>query len=190
MMFDAHLMLTGASDGESILNGAFVLGEYTPVRVSGTLGLHYRESSFGFDKDSMEMHGLRYYAYGDYKLSGQQDTLNLTLPTFIRVGENGGWLAMGDEELWLKDEELAHDLFMICLQRVWDSEWMPYGWYWDSSCAFHGSSGELNASGSLETVLPPQLVDEKIVVRLVALAYSADLDCGVLVDHVVEQEIP
>jgi hypothetical protein len=188
-MFDARLLLTGASDGESIINGNFVLGDYAPARVSSTLGLHYRESSFGFDKDSMEQHALNYYAYGDYMLPEQQGTLNLTLPVFIRVGEDGGWLAMGDEGFWLTDQQLAHDLFMICLQAVWDAEWFPYGWYWDSSGAFYGSSGELSANGSLETSLPQHLVDDKIVVRIVALAYSLDLDRGVMVSQISEHEI-
>jgi hypothetical protein len=188
-MFDAHLLLTDASDGESIIDGSFVLGDYTPVKVSGTLGLQYRESSFGFDKDSIEQHALSYYAYGDYMLPKQQRILNLTLPAFIRVGEDGGWLAMGDEEFWLTDQQLAHDLFMICLQAIWDSEWIPYGWYWDSSCAFYGASGELSASGILETSLPLHLVDDKIVVRIVALAYSLDLDRGVMVEQITEHEI-
>jgi hypothetical protein len=188
-MFDAHLMLTSASVGESIINGSFVLGDYSPVRISGTMGLSYRESSFGFDKDSMESHNLRYYAYGDYTLSNQQSILNLTLPAFIRVGENGGWLAMGDKEFWLKDEQLAHDLFMICLQRVWDAEWIPYGWYWDSGCAFHNSCGELIVDNSLETSLPSHVVDNRIVVRIIAIAHSSDLGRGVIVEQIAEHEI-
>jgi hypothetical protein len=188
-MFDAHLMLTNASDGESIINGSFVLGDYSPVRISGTMGLSYRESSFGFDKDSMERHNLSYYAYGDYTLSNQQSILNLTLPAFIRVGEDGGWLAVGDKEFWLKDEQLAHDLFMICLQAVWDSEWIPYGWYWDSGCAFHNSCGELRVENSLETSLPSHIVDDKIVVRIIAIAHSSDLDRGVIVEHIAEHKI-
>jgi hypothetical protein len=186
-MFDAHLMLTSASDGKSIINGSFVLGDYSPVRISGTMGLSYRESSFGFDKDSMEKHNLRYYAYGDYKLSNQQGILNLTLPAFIRVGEDGGWLAMGDEEFWLEDEQLAHDLFLICMQAVWDSEWIPYGWYWDSGSTFHNSCGELRVDNSLETSLPSHIVDDEIVVRIIAIAYSSDLDRGIIVEQMAEQ---
>jgi hypothetical protein len=187
-MFDAHLMLTSASDGKSIINGSFVLGDYNPVRISGTMGLSYRESSFGFDRDSMESHNLGYYAYGDYTLSNQQSILNLTLPAFIRVGEDGGWLAMGDKEFWLNDEQLAHDLFMICLQRVWDSEWIPYGWYWDSGCAFHNSCGELIVDNSLKTSLPSHLVDNRIVVRIIAIAHSSDLGRGVIVEQIAEHE--
>jgi hypothetical protein len=187
--FDAHILLTNASNGESIINGSFVLGDYSPVRISGTMGLSYREASFGFDKDTIQRNGLSYYAYGDYSLPYEQGNLNLTLPAFIQVGEEGGWLAMGDEEFWLKDEQFAHDLFMIHLQAVWDSEWIPHGWYWDSGCTFQESYGTLRVDSFLETLLPSNVVDDKIVVRVIAIAYSSDLDIGIMAEQVVEQEI-
>ena len=163
-MFDAHLLLTEASNEGSIINGSFVLGAYSAVRISGTLGLSDSESSFGFDKDDMERHRLRYYGYGDYNLSSNQVNVNLTLPVFIRVAEDGGWLAMGDGNSGLSSEQLAHDLFIIYLQSIWDSEWVPYGWYWDSASTFDLFGGELTVSNSLETSIPTSIVGDKIVV--------------------------
>lgn len=189
-LFDAHLFLTDASGNESIMNGSFTIGDYTPIRISGALGLPYREASYGFDKDAMERYGLEYYAYGDYELDHQDGMLNLTLPVFIRVGE-GGWLAMGDEELWLGEEQLAHDLFMIYMQAVWDSEWIPYGWYWDSGSAYHDSPGVLRVNESLRTELvPSNLIEDEIVVKLVGIAYSQDLEKGILVEQRIDYEIP
>jgi hypothetical protein len=189
--FDAHLFLTAASGKESIINGSFMLGNYTPVRISGALGLSYREASFGFDKDALERYGLEYYAYGDYKLPYGQGSRNLTLPIFIRVGV-GGWLAMGDEEFWLSDEQLAHDLFLIYVQAVWDSKWIPYGWYWDSGSVFHANPyGVIRTEGRLETdLIPARLIGGKVVVRVVGVAYSSDLDGGFLIEHVEERSLP
>jgi hypothetical protein len=188
--FDAHLFLTDAWGEESIIKGGVMLGEYAPTRISSTLGLSYREASFGFDRDAMEGYGLQYYSYGDYELPYEHGNLNLTLPVFIRVGE-GGWLAMGDEELWLSGEQLARDLFLICLQAVWDSEWIPYGWYWDSGCAFHECSGVMRADGGLETeLIPPGIIDGEFIIRIVGIASSPDLRIGVLVDRILEYEVP
>jgi len=188
-MFDAHLLLTEASNEGSIINGSFVLGNYSSVRISGTMGLSHSESSFGFDKDAMERHGLRYYGYGDYNLSYNQASLNLTLPVFIRVGEDGGWLAMGHGESGLNSEQLAHDLFMIYLQSIWDSEWIPYGWYWDSVSTFDLFGGEFIVNSSLETSLPSKIVGDKIVVRLIAITYSSELDSGMILEQIAEHEI-
>jgi len=188
--FDAHLFLTDASGEESIINGGFMLGDYTPVRISSTLGLSYREASFGLDKDAMEGYGLQYYAYGDYELPYERYSLNLTLPAFIRVGE-GGWLAMGDEGYWLSDEQLAHDLFLIYVQAVWESKWIPYGWYWDSGCAFNNSYGVMRADGSLETeLIPSDIVGNHISIRFICIAFSSDLGRGVLVEREVEYKVP
>jgi hypothetical protein len=187
--FDTHLFLTNASGEESIIKGSFTLGDYTPVRASDTLGLSYRDESFGFDKDAMERYNLQYYAYGDYRLSCEQGNLSLTLPVFIRVGE-GGWLAMGDRELCLGDEQLAHDLFMIYVQGVWNSKWIPYGWYWDSGCALHSCGGILTANGTLETeLIPSDIVGGKLTVRVIAIARSSDLDSGIVLEQTIEYEI-
>ena len=115
--------------------------------------------------------------------------MNLTLPVFIRVGE-GGWLAMGDEEFWLTDEKFAHDLFSIYMQDIWDSQWIPYGWYWDSGSAFHNCSGILNTGGTLETeIIPSNIVNEKLVIRIIGIAYSSDLGKGITVEHITEKQI-
>jgi hypothetical protein len=188
--FDAHRFLTNASREESIINGGFTLGGYTPVRASDTLGLSYRDELFGFDKDAMERYYLQYYAYGDYRLPYEQGNLNLTLPVFIRVHE-GGWLAMGDRGFYLGDEQFAHDLFMVYMQGVWNSEWIPYGWYWDSGCTFHNCCGTLLANGTLETELvPSDIVGGGLVVRVVAIAYSSDLDSGIVLEQTTWCWIP
>jgi hypothetical protein len=172
--FDSHLILTDAAYGENIVNGNFIIGEYSPVRISCTLGLAYRESAFAFDKNSMERHGLQYYAYGDYKLQCKTKYLNLTLPLFIRVG-CGGWLSMGDAEYWLKDEELAHDLFMIYVQAVWDSKWIPYGWYWDNDAKFYNDPIAIPQTVLMETELMPlKILGDRIVVRFVGIAYFSN----------------
>lgn len=188
--FDAQVFLTNASSEESIINGSLVLGNYYPPRISGSLGLSYREASLGFDRDAMKRNGLQYYVYGDYKLPLDGATLNLSLPVFIRVGK-GGWLAMGDEELWLSDGQLAHDLFLICLQAVWGSDWGPNGWNWDSCAAFHQSSGILSVNGSLITEsIPLELSGSQVVIRVVCLGYSQDLNKGVIVEKLFEYRIP
>lgn len=188
--FDAHLFLTDASGEESIINGNFMLGNYTPARISSTLGLSYREASFGFDKDAMEGYGLQYYAYGDYEPPYERYSLNLTLPAFIRVGE-GGWLAMGDGGYWLSDDQLAHDLFLIYVQAVWESEWIPYGWYWDSGSAFNKGYGVMWVDGSLETeLIPSDIVGNEIFIRFICIAFSSDLSRGVLVERGVEYKVP
>jgi hypothetical protein len=189
-LFDAHLFLTDAVNEGSIINGSFVLGNYSAVRLSSTMGLSYSRSSFGFDKDAMERHALHYYGYGDYSLPYNEVSVNLTLPVFIRVGEGGGWLAMGDGESGLSKETLAHDLFMIYLQSIWDSEWVPYGWYWDSANAFDLFGGELTVSNKLDTSIPSKVVGDKLVVRIVAIAYSEDLESGMILDQVAEQDVP
>jgi hypothetical protein len=187
--FDTHLFLTNASGEENILKGSFTLGDYTPIRASDTLGLSYRDESVGFDKDAMERYNLEYYAYGDYKLHHEQGDLKLTLPAFIRVGK-GGWLAMGDREFCLSDEQLAHDLFTLYMQGIWNSKWIPYGWYWDSGGVFHNCCGTLLANGTLETeLIPAGIVGDELVVRVIAIAYSPDLDSGIVFEQITEHEI-
>ncbi|MEM2507103.1 MAG: hypothetical protein QXF61_08700 [Nitrososphaeria archaeon] len=185
-LFDAHYFLTDAYGDKSIINGFFVLGNYTPVRVSCSMGLHYRESDFGFDKDAMENYGLQFYCYGDYKLYFMGGVLNLSMPVFFRVGM-GGWLAMGDDNYWLSNYEFAHDLFMIFLQKVWDSEWVPYGWYWDNGCSFYSGYGSLQAEGTLETeFIPFGIVGNKLFLRVVCIAYCDDFEAGLLFCHIIE----
>jgi hypothetical protein len=187
-MLDSHRFLTDAEGNESIMKGIFTIGNYAPVRMSGTLGLPYRDASFGFDKNEMEKHGLEYYAYGDYALNLEGETRNLTLPVFIRTG-TGGWLSMGDEEKWLKDEQLAHDIFLIYLQAPWDSEWVPYGWYWDSGSTYYSSFGSLMANGTIETeFIPTKIIGEKLVFRLVGVSDSLELGRGVLIKKTFELE--
>jgi hypothetical protein len=189
VMFDANHFLTEATNGESIINGSFVLGNYSAVRISGTMGLSVSRSSFGFDKNAMERHALHYYGYGDYNLTYNDANLNLTLPVFIQVSEDGGWLAMGDDKSGLDSEQLAHDLFLIYLQSIWDSNWIPYGWYWDSASTFKSYGGEFNVTNNLATSIPTKILGDTIVVRLVAIAYSSELDKGLLAEQTVEYEI-
>ena len=187
--FDAHKFFTDASGNESIIKGNFVIGNYTGVRISGTLGILKREASFGFDKEILEKYGLKYYAYGDYTLDYNGKKMNFTLPVFIRVGE-GGWLVMGDEEYWLTDEQIAHELFLILLQSIWDSEWMPYGWYWDSGSDHYINSGILNVTENVETeYFSPNIINKQIIIRLIAVTYSYDLKKGMIIEESIVYEI-
>jgi len=184
--FDIHLFFTNASGIEPIVKDVpFIHCDYTPVRISGTLGLSYVDTSIGFDKDAIERHGLEYYAYGEFRpFSGV--ALILPFPIFIRVGK-GGLLAMGDEQLWLNDEQLAHDLFMIYLQAVWDSEWIPYGWYWDNGCTFYSCHGIIKKEDKLESeLIPSNIVGDKLFVRIVGIAYSSDLNTGIVVEKIMK----
>lgn len=186
---DTHQFLTDASGKEPIIKGGFTLGDYNPGRISGTLGLPYIDGSFGFDKNAMEQHGLQYYAYGDYQLSYEQDQLNLTLPVFIQV-DQGGWLAMTNKGYWLTDEQVSRSLFLIYMQSVWNSEWIPYGWYWDSGGATYNCSGILEVNGTKETeVIPTDIIGDKIVVRMIGVARSTDLNMGTKVEQMVEYEL-
>lgn len=188
-LLDAHLILTGVNDTESILGGSMFIGAYSPTRITGTLGLNYRESNLAFDKNSLENYGLNYYGYGDYKVLTENVVLNLTLPVFIRVGK-GGWLSLGDEEGWLKPEEVAHDILMLIIHSVWDSDWIPYGWYWDSGTIYHQSGGIIKVNETVETeLIPKHLIKDKIVIRLVGLAFSEDLKIGIRVEEIVEHSI-
>jgi hypothetical protein len=188
-LLDAHLFLTDASGTRPILGGSMVIGDYSPTRITGTLGLSYRESSMALDRDAMEGYGLSYYSYGEYRLSAASPPVNLTLPAFVRVGR-GGWLPLGDDEAWLKPEELAHDLLMIALHSVWDSEWIPYGWHWDSGTAHYKTGGMLEASGRIETApIPSHLLRGNIVVRVLGLAYSEDLGLGVKIEWKANYEL-
>jgi hypothetical protein len=139
----------------------------------------------------MGIDGLTYYAYGDYRLSKLQGNLNLTLPVFIKVGL-GGWLAMGDEEYWLQDQSLAHDLFMIYLQSVWDSSWIPFGWYWDSGGAFvKNDYGIIKMNGTLETeAIPSALLDNGITIRIIAVSQSTELNKGIVVERSFQYNLP
>ncbi|MBS7605601.1 MAG: hypothetical protein QXJ19_04325 [Candidatus Bathyarchaeia archaeon] len=188
-LLDAHIMLTDANGIESILGGSMFIGDYSPTRITGTLGLNYRESKMAFNKNSLENYGLNYYGYGDYKITAENIVLNLTLPVFIRVGR-GGWLSLGDEEDWLKPEEIAHDILMLMVHAVWDSDWIPYGWYWDSGTTYYRSGGIINVNGTVETeLIPKNLMKDKIVIRLVGLAFSEDLKIGMRIEEIVEYSI-
>lgn len=186
---DAHLFLTSVNGKESIIKGAGFLGDYSPVRISGSLGLSYREESYAFDKSALENYELSYYAYGEYKLNLGGKNLNLVLPVFIRVGK-GGWLAMGDRDFWLSNEQLSHDLSLILLHSVWNSDWVPYGWYWDSGTSFHSGGGLIRARGSLETeMIPLNIIGEKLSIRVLCIAYSRDLERGIIVERVFEHQV-
>lgn len=187
--FDVHLFLTNASNKDTIVkNLASSPTDYFPVRISCTLGISHLEASLWFDKDTMDKHRLEYYAYGDYK-PRYGDPLNLAQPVFIRVGK-GGWLAIGDEGLWLNDEQLAHDLFMVCLQAIWNSNWIPYGWYWDNCCAFYSCRGLLKVEDYLETeLIPLNIINEKVLLRIIGIAYSSDLNTGIIVERTMEKTI-
>ncbi|MEM2842231.1 MAG: hypothetical protein QW201_02910 [Thermoproteota archaeon] len=188
--FDAHLFLTPSSNNGGIIRGSFTLGRYSPTRISGSLGLSYREEAFAFDRDSLEKNGLDYYAYGDYTLSTRSGSLNLSLPVFIKVGR-GGWLAMGDENYWLSDEQFSHDLFQIYLQSVWDSKWIPYGWYWDSGSEFKRGAGIIRVERMVESeLIPLKIVGERITLRVLGVAISTDLNIGVVVERIVEYKVP
>lgn len=181
--YDTHEFLTDASGNMSLIKGGFTLGNYTPSRISDSLGLAYRETPFGFDEDVMGGYGLKFYSYGNYKLYWS----NLALPVFIRVGR-GGWLAMDDSDYWLSDETLAHDLFMIYQQAIWDAEWVPFGWYYDSGTVFHRyQQGKATLSGNVESEsIKLNLVDGKIVLRVLGIAYSSQQQRGLVAERILE----
>lgn len=188
-LFDLHEILIGVSGSEPIVNGRMFIGDYSPTRVSCTLGLSYRESRFALDKDAMDRYGLRYYAYGDYKLKSASGILNLTLPVFVEVGR-GGWIAISDDSYWFTDEEIAHDLFMMLLHRVWDSGWIPYGWYWDSGTTFHTYNGFIRVEDTLETEwIPLNIVEDTLIVRIIAVAYCEDPTLGIIQDRIIELKL-
>ena len=96
---------------------------------------------------------------------------------------------MDDSEYWLSDETLAHDLFLIYQQAIWDAEWVPFGWYYDAGTVFYRyTQGKATLSGSLETESIPAIVlDRKIVVRVLGIAYSEQQQEGVVVEKIVEE---
>ncbi len=105
-----------------------------------------------------------------------QGNLNLTLPVFIKVG-SGGWLTMGDDEYYLSDQSLAHDfLHVLYLQSVWDSSWIPFGWYWDSGGTFVTNNyGIIKLNGTLETeAIPSALLGNGITIRIIAVSRSVE----------------
>ncbi|MGD0329721.1 MAG: hypothetical protein ABSB40_04640 [Nitrososphaeria archaeon] len=189
--FDADKFLTNSSGKASIIKGDYMMSDYNPVRIDGTLGLSYRDSYSKFDKDAMAIDGLEYYAYGDYSMPKSQGNLNLTLPVFIKVG-SGGWLAMGDDEYYLLDQSLAHDFFMLYLQSVWDSSWIPFGLYWDSGGTFVTNNyGIIKMNGTLETeAIPSALLDNGITIRIIAVAQSTELNKGVVVEQTSQYNLP
>jgi hypothetical protein len=188
--FDAHMFFTDASGEESIINGSFTIGKYNPSRISGSLGLSFREGSFGFDRDAMNRYNIQYYDYGDYQLASNGENLNLAIPVFIKVGE-GGWLAMGDEEFWLSDEQIAHDLFLIYMQSIWDSRWISHGWYYDSGSAFHSSlSSVMSVEGELETEkIPKGMIGDTLSIRVVGIIYSSDIGKGSIKEMLIKQKL-
>lgn len=186
---DAHLFLTSAQGDENVIKGAGFLGNYSPVRLSGTLGLSYREEAYAFDRVALESYGLSYYAYGEYKLAIRGGNLTLVIPTFIRVGR-GGWLAMGDLGFWLDEERMSHDLFMMILHSIWDADWVPYGWYWDNGAGFHSGGGVIRAIGHLETEkIPMDIVGEELYIRIIGVAYSEDLGRGVIQERFLKYRV-
>jgi hypothetical protein len=188
--FDIHEFFTDASGDESIIKGNFMIGSYTGVRISGTLGIEGREASFGFDKEALERYNLKYYAYGDYTLHFDGKKMTLILPVFIRVGE-GGLLFVGDEEYWLTDEQIARELFFIYLQSIWDSVWIPYGWYWDSGSDHYICAGKLRINERVETEqFPTYLINKQVLIRVVAVAYSNDLKKGGISEEEIVYYVP
>lgn len=181
--FDTHEYLTEASGNKSIIKGGFTLGNYTSSRISAGLGLEYRETPYGFDEDAVRGYGLQFYSYGNYKLQGS----NLSLPVFIRVGK-GGWLAMDDSEYWLSDRTLAHDFFMIYEHAVWDSEWIPLGWYDDSGTTYsrYKQVETTTLSGNIATeAIPIAEAADKVILRVLGIAYSNQQQEGALTERIL-----
>ncbi|MEM4577171.1 MAG: hypothetical protein QW701_07020 [Candidatus Nezhaarchaeales archaeon] len=188
-LVDVQEFLAGSSSREPILRSALhAYFTYSPTRISGTLGLSMLEAYSMFDGNALERQGLKYYAYGDYTLP-LEPGLNLAMPIFIRVGR-GGWLAMADESLQLSEGQLAHDLFLVWVHAVWNSEWIPYGWYWDSGCSFYSSSGGLiKASGMLESeAIPLGAANYLLVLRVVGIASCSDTNSGLIIEELMSYE--
>ncbi|MEM2094296.1 MAG: hypothetical protein QXI32_03250 [Candidatus Bathyarchaeia archaeon] len=181
--FDTHEFLTTASGPKTIIEGGFILGKYSPTRLSDSLGLAYRETPYGFDEDSMTRYGIEFYSYGNYELDG----VHMRLPVFIRVGQ-GGWLAMDDSRYWLSDETLAHDLFMIYQQAIWDAEWVQSGWYYDSGTSYFShieASATLGGSVNTERI-PYDLLNGKVAARVVGIAYSNRNKKGIVMEKILQ----
>jgi hypothetical protein len=174
-----NMFLPISSPGEKIINSNFHLSEYFPSRISKTLGLSKRIEPFGYDKNIIEKNGIDYYAYCDYKVYLNEGILNLTLPVFIPVGE-GGWLDLGDEEHIMDKEQIAHDLLMLYFHSIWDSEWIPYGWYWDSGSSVYSSTGKININGNINSEnIPSNIINDKLCLKIITYAYNNDLNKGV-----------
>jgi hypothetical protein len=177
------------SSEKNIINNNFQLTEYSPSRISQTLGLSRRIEKYGYDKNAIEKNGINYYAYGDYVLYNYGVTYNLTLPVFIPIGE-GGWLDVGDENHNMDKEQLAHELFMLYLQSIWDSDWIPYGWYWDSGSSIYNSTGKLSLNGNLSSEnIPSNILNKKISFKIIAFAYNSDLDKMVVTNQILKDFI-
>ncbi|MCP8311983.1 MAG: hypothetical protein L6M37_03405 [Candidatus Methylarchaceae archaeon HK02M1] len=171
---DASFFLTSGGEESELFRGNFGIGDYTPTRITSSLGIERWWSLQAFDKDSMTNEGIEFYSYGDYNLPYQGDLYNLTLPAFIRVGD-GGWLALGDDYNQMSDEKVIHDLMMILLHAPWDSIWIPYGWYWDNSAKFYQTQGaEFCVDGTLNTEGIPSHIIDRLTVRVLAIAYNSD----------------
>lgn len=189
--FDAERFLTDANltatpYEKMIKGGKYMYGSYSSVRISDTLGLSNRQTSFYFDKDVLRRYNISYYGYGDYSLPSEKGFLNLTLPAYLKVGE-GGWLAMDDDELSISDNDLAHDLFLIFMQAPWNSMWIPYGWYWDSCGNFTVNPyGMIRSGGILETeAMPFDLFQDKITIRIVCIARSRETGKGIITEQMI-----
>ena len=185
---DASFFLTSVGMESELIIGNFGIGDYTPTRITSSLGITRWWSLQGFDKDSMINEGLEFYSYGDYNLLYLKVERNLTLPVFIKVGK-GGWLALGDDYNQLSDEIVIHDLIMILLHATWNSNWIPYGWYWDSSANFHQTQGGLfSVNGNLNTEEIPRHIIDGLKVRILVIAYNSDYNKISLLEELIYLE--
>ena len=183
---DASFFLTTGGVESELLKGNFGIGDFTPTRITSSLGITNWWSLQGFDKDNIAQEGIDFYGYGDYNLLYQGVMYNLTLPAFINVGE-GGWLALGDDYNQMSDEKVIHDLIMLLLHAPWDSEWIPYGFYWDNSSNFYQTqSGKYEINEVLSTEgIPSSLVDG-VSVRILLIAYNSDYNEILIQENLID----
>ncbi|MEM2425135.1 MAG: hypothetical protein QXM00_11810, partial [Candidatus Bathyarchaeia archaeon] len=63
-------------------------------------------------------------------------------------------------------------------------------WYWDSGTTYYRSGGIININGTIETeLISKNLIKDRIVIRLVALAFSKDLRIGIRIEEIIEHNI-
>ena len=183
---DAGYFLTPGGNESNLLLGNFGIGDYTPTRITSTLGISRWWSMQGFNKDELFNEGIEFYGYGDYNLKYQGDMYWLTVPAFIKTGE-GGWLALGDDYNQMSDEIVIHDLIMIFLHSPWDSNWISSGWYWDSGANFHQSMGGIfHHNGTLTTEWIPGNLFDEVVIRIIIIAYNSDYSSIIFQERVIQ----
>ena len=168
---DSYIYFTDAN--KPIFAGYGGIGNYLGSRIAETLGLHMWKGDWGFDIDAMAKMNIKFYSYSNWRLIKDGEVFNLSMPCFIRVGK-GGWLCLDNYFHPLPTEAIVSDLISIIQHSLWDKEWYPTGWMYDSSYTYE-SGHKVSKSNVLTVTIPnPTAVKGKFI--LVAVGYSRDSD--------------